>query len=368
MIPVLYDGWELARQPVGPAATHLLAVFDHLPEQVQAFVALPEEPPAWLPGNVTPLIAPTEDHLRQRFAWEQIRLPSLAKKTGASLLHTCTPAAPLFSRLECFISPAGFDLNLSAQPQPGSRAGLFPRLRAAFSQGGLARGANLLWPAGLPRPAGSLGALPSQTLPPVVSPGYHPFVVADSIPQLPEPLPESYILYHGPAGRQELANLFAAWKWASASIGGSTPLLILGIEQGSRASIQQAVEKAGLQDTIKACPPVDPRSLPALYQRCAALVRPAAAVSPWGDPLYSALACGRPIIAAGAPVTDALVGPAAYLVPPGDERALGAALITVVIEQSVAAALSQAAVRQSSAWDSGRFGEQLLRVYLGKIG
>jgi glycosyltransferase involved in cell wall biosynthesis len=76
-----------------------------------------------------------------------------------------------------------------------------------------------------------------------------------------------------------------------------------------------------------------------------------------------ALACGRPLVAYETAHIDAIVGPAGYLVPLGDTRALGAGLVTLVVEERVADGLSQAARQRSADWRNSGFGQDLLAGY-----
>ena len=99
-----------------------------------------------------------------------------------------------------------------------------------------------------------------------------------------------------------------------------------------------------------------------LYEGCTALFHPAP-VSPWGGAVRRALACGKPVVAAEGALASALVGPAAYLAPMDDPRALAAALITVVVEEEVAENLSKAACQRASAWKIESFGERLGVLY-----
>ena len=80
-------------------------------------------------------------------------------------------------------------------------------------------------------------------------------------------------------------------------------------------------------------------------------------------PVRLALAAGKPLVANKDAMTDAIVGPAAYLVSPGDQRALGAALVTVVVEEQVAMDLSRAAVQHSASWSAMEYREQLAEIY-----
>lgn len=362
MIPVLYDGWELARRPDGPASLHLLALLAQMPGEVHPFVALPEEPPPWLPEGVTPIVHATPDTQGKRFSWEQSLLPRLAQKAGAQLLHLFALRAPLLGRLPCLVSPASYEAGSAHEQHYFSQAGLSRRLQSAISLGGLARIAGIFWPADLPSSPASLRSIPLHALPPMVSPAFNPS--PDPIPdsRLPGSLPETYILYHGPIDSPVITRLLRAWKWAARPIGSSTPLVILGKDNEATEFVQRMLKDEGLQDTARVYSPVSPEVLPAIYKKCTALVH-LSAVSPWGDPVRHALASGRPVAAIDSPWMDSIVGPAAYLVPEEDARSLGAALITIAVEEDVAELLSQAALQRTIGWNSAGFTNGLLEIY-----
>ena len=81
----------------------------------------------------------------------------------------------------------------------------------------------------------------------------------------------------------------------------------------------------------------------------------------WTGPL--AMACGKPLVASETALIGAIVGPAAYLALPGDARSLGAALVTVIVEEQVAESLSAAASQRSAKWRVSEFSEQLEKIY-----
>jgi glycosyltransferase involved in cell wall biosynthesis len=181
-------------------------------------------------------------------------------------------------------------------------------------------------------------------------------------------MPESYILYHGPTTQEELYHLFDAWRWASGAIGEYYPLLVIGIPNSKIPGMETWIEKLGFGGTVGLAPPLSAKALAALYRGCSALFHPAH-ISPWSIPLRLGLAYARPIVAQETPWSDAIVGPAAYLVAPGDDgyansRALGAALTTVIVEESLADELSQAARQRTAKWDGAAFADELDRAYL----
>jgi glycosyltransferase involved in cell wall biosynthesis len=175
-------------------------------------------------------------------------------------------------------------------------------------------------------------------------------------------LPESFVLYQGPPGDRWLLRLLEAWRWAAGAVGQDYPLFIPGLDPSSRGRLIDLLEDFDLGETVLAPADFPVEAVPLLYQRCAALFHPAP-LSPWGGPVRHALACGRPVVAAESPLADAIVGPAAYLVPPDDPRTLGAALITVIVEEEVAEKLKGAALDRAAAWRDLEFGARLAAAY-----
>jgi glycosyltransferase involved in cell wall biosynthesis len=175
-------------------------------------------------------------------------------------------------------------------------------------------------------------------------------------------VPETFVLYHGPSGRAALHHLLQAWNWAAGPIGDYYPLLLVGLGDGERSIFHEIADKADLGDTVRALPPLSPPALARLVQTCSAVFHPAPA-SPWSGSVRHALACGKPLVAAETPLTSAMVGAAAYLIPRGDPRALGAAIISVIVEEQLAKQLSDAAARRAAAWDRAAFGIQLVSLY-----
>jgi len=175
-------------------------------------------------------------------------------------------------------------------------------------------------------------------------------------------LPEDFILYHGPGGRWQLELLVQAWIWCSAAIGGYFPLLIIGLGESDSRIVSELIELKDLKDSVQILPQVTPAMLPRIYQQSTAVFHPAPA-SPWCGPIRFALASGKPLVAIGHPLTAAITGPAAYLAGGNDARALGAALVTVVVDEHVAGSLSAAARTRVQSWNEQQFGEQLTAIY-----
>ncbi len=338
---ILYDGWPLVHAPLSPPAVHLLEILAALPEAVQATIALPADPPAWLPAGLAVKIVPTADAL----AWEQRQLPRLAKSLGADLIHLTRPTPSFSAASRTLISPAGYGEQTGP---PGFRT----RLGAALARGGLERARGLLWPADLPDP---VAAPRTFHLTPRVPP------TPPASPALAD-LPGDYYLFHGPPDERTVRRALQAWTWAAGPVGDVYRLIMAGLDNRTRTLAGELIKEYQLGETVIVLPAFSPLDLPPLYQAATAIFHPAEA-SPWGGAVRHALACGKPVVGIETLLTSALAGPAAYLAPAGDTRGLGAALISVVVKESLLAQLETAAGERRKLWGDGDFGGELMEIY-----
>lgn len=371
---ILYDGWALVYAPVSPAALHLLTLLAAHPPEITACLALPGASFHPLPELLRTVQVQVANQPRARLAWEQRILPGLARRLRAAAIHHTGGAPALFGALPALLSPAGYGgLEPFTWPAPPALAGpqrlaMTERLRLALGQGGISRLASLLWPADLPAPR---VGLPIQLLPPVVHPAWLQALDLDRRPASAPGLPETYILYAGPPSPQALAQVLEAWSWAAGSLGEYYPLLLLGLDLRTRQELPALVARYRLeQNSVRALPDLPLPALVELYRAASAVFHPTFD-SPWAGSLRLALAAGRPLVALETPQSDALVGSAAYLVPPRqgqpDSRALGAALITVVVEEVVAERLAQAAWARAQTWRLAEFSQSLAEFYQQRL-
>jgi hypothetical protein len=331
---ILYDGWSLVRAPLSAAATHLRTLLTLAPANAELLLALPAELAEGLPSRIVHIVQAAHE----RSAWEQKLLPELAQRERADLIHTTAAAASLFGSVPTLVSPA--------EVGGAGRS----RLAAAQAQGGLAR-ATLLWPSDLPAPPHS-GRL--ELLPPVAD-------LPAEFGQVPASLPDEFLLCHASGDEQALLQLLESWTWAAASIGDLYPLLITGLDAPQAAWLEAKLPDFHLQDYVRALA-IAPAQLPALIERCTAFIHPEPPAV-WGSPLRIALAYGKAVVALQEPLTEAMLGSAAYLVAPGDLRSFGAATITVVVDEKVRQSLETQARQKAARWSADAFGSALEQVY-----
>lgn len=345
---ILYDGWPLIYHPDGAAAIQLSTLLSLTPEGIEPVLALPVEssPEGFLQG-VELAHAASEDLNH----WQQRMLPELAQAQGAGAIHSALAAASLFGRVPTVISPSGYgDLEPAL-------SGLRARLGQAQGRGGLAT-ATVLYPSDLEAPK-----FPGQLR--AIAPVANPAFTAGAQPAPAElELPDSYLLYHGPSHPGTLMQLLESWTWAAASIGDLYPLVMLGLSEAAKRFVEERIPEFHLENFVHLLPRVHPAHIAAIYQNSSALTHPAP-LSFWGSALRHGLASDLPVVAFADAQIERLVGPAAYLVDKGDLRALGAAMITVVVDDKVRADLISAAHKRHTQWDAAQFKSDLWEIYSG---
>lgn len=356
-VRVLFDGWPLVYQPNHPAALHLLELVSHFPEEFEAFLALPHSLKHPIPvGRALVIIEPAGETTAERLRWEQRSLVQIGHRVGANLIHLVTPTPSLTARVPVVVSPAGYE-TAAGYGQGGWKA----RLREALALGGMSRARAIFWPENLPEP--HLDA-PVHRLPGLVAPDYNPNDPVEPAVLQEAGLPESYLLYHGPQDYHTLQRLLAAWSWAAGSIGDLFPLVLLGFTSASaREEVLVQARQAGLDSTLRVLPEIPPELIPGIYRASTGLFH-LGNVPAWGNPVRFALACGKPVVAEISSQAEALVGAAGYLLGAGETRQMGAALITVVVNEDVTATLRSAALKQASRWGTAQFQEKLRTAYL----
>jgi hypothetical protein len=343
--------------PGSPAALHLQELLSLLSGRLKPVLALPAplDAAAAAPLAATPVVfIPSANTSSARLAWEQVTLPRLAQRCGASVLHMTSASAALFSPVPVVVSPA----------EPVSRGSFFgstrprrtgDRLRAAFARGGLASARAVLWPADLPAPVFSGPRV--MRLPPVA----HPEMWLDS----PTPAAEDsgYVVAFGPFEDTEALNgMLDAWRWAAPAMGEGWSVRAAGLPPDAAPHLESLRLAARLPGALLPAPVSGPHALAALLAGAGAVLH-VGALCPWGDPLLHTLAAGRPMASEETWGVDARVGPAAYLAAAGDGRGLGAAILTLLVEESVAEQISQAARQRAAGWDHSAFSQQLEEIY-----
>lgn len=159
-------------------------------------------------------------------------------------------------------------------------------------------------------------------------------------------LPEAYVLAL-PETADEVSLVLAAWTWVDGSLGDSFTLMLGTFDDVVARRAEDEIRRRDLRESVRTFQATD-GEWPRVFREASALVHPG--VPPNPGPLRWALISGVPIVAIDSPRAASIVGPAAYLVPPGDSRGLGAACLTVLVEESVASELRTRGLQRAATY------------------
>lgn len=337
------NGW-FYDQPHTGSGQYLRELLAQLPAaapDVEPILVIPEHA-ALITNNQLPItncVLPTPNTNLGKVQFEQLAFPKACRDLKADLAHIPYWAPPLSSPIPFVVTIHDIMPILLPEYRDTFRVRLYNALVSAATPGAAhiiadseASKADIMQH--LEMPAGKVAAIHLA-----VGPQYKPspnFLVDATVRQKYN-LPDSYVLYLGGFHpRKNVRNLLAAWTWCDGPLGENYPLVIAGKlpAPGDRFhdDLPGYAKQLGIDGSVRFIGPVDEDDKPALYRGAACFVFPSR-YEGFGLPPLEAMACGAPVVTTAFSSIPEVVGEAAYLVrDPDDTRALGAAIIAVVVE------------------------------------
>ena len=133
------------------------------------------------------------------------------------------------------------------------------------------------------------------------------------------------------------------------------------------AELQRRAEERGCADRVAWLGALQQRQLADFYRSMDVLAVPSLTTPSWveqfGRVATEAMACGTPVVASRSGALPDVVGDAGLLVPPGDETALGNALLTVCTDSALRLRLRDAGLKRASECDWDVVAEDYLAMY-----
>jgi glycosyltransferase involved in cell wall biosynthesis len=170
-------------------------------------------------------------------------------------------------------------------------------------------------------------------------------------------LPEEFVLYLGGyALHKNVTTLLYAYTYVATALGPDYPLVLAGRkpEQVSAAfpDYDDYIGRLGLEENVRWIGFVDEEDKPALYRSANSMVFPSR-YEGFGLPPLEAMACGTPVVTTNSASLPEIVGDAAFTVDPEDARGMAGAIISSVIQEELAAEMSQKGLQQAArfSWD-----------------
>jgi hypothetical protein len=246
-----------------------------------------------------------------RLLFEQRRLPSAATRLDCSALLVSAGSAPIRSKLPV--------IALGGAVPDDTFGGLMDKLRRAFGRAGSVGAALTLL-------HDDLVSMPDDQarIPPFVFPAF----AAQT-----ELIPLDYVLCFG-IRYEDVPIALASWTWVDGSLGDTYPLLFAGCSAQAELRIRAEARELDVSESIEFKTQVSRQDLPSLYANAAALL--SVSFNAWGQPLRWALAAGVPVAGMRTAQAASIVQEAGYLVAAGDTRALGAACLSLLVQEDLA--------------------------------
>ncbi len=335
MVRLLIADTRLKATALSPEDRHrdefLLALREQLHDDVLSLLT-PEEHILEQVGEVEP--EPWQVGGRAALAYVQRRLAHAAQSVDAKAVICLFGGAPLRSPIPVFSYQ-------HCRPHT-PRASVMKRLALAAGQAGVGGSSGRVAMTDLPEP----GTGDLIRLEPWLDSRFSPDAgAADAEILFGLDLEPGYALAYG-ISRTELDLLVAAWSWVAGSMGDAYPLVILGLDPMGSAYVLDKARKLALESTLTLRNTTELATLAAIYRGASLFIH--GEVWGTGQALRWALATGLPIAALENPRSVTIVGDAAYLVPPREGRTWGAAILSILVQDDLAAQLRERALSRAA--------------------
>lgn len=337
---IAFNGWfwEQSNTGSGQYLRGLLSALRRLKPDLKLTLILPGAKPDDLPAAINVVTAGASRSNLAKVWFEQRTFPTLAAKAGADIAHVPYWGAPLSSPIPLVTSI----LDVIPLALPEYAAGFFPRLYTSLVSAA-ARGSSqtlTLSEAAKGDIVKYLELMPEQITPTHLAAGeaYHPRIGAKRDPDVRAKydLPDQFILCgFGFDRRKRLDRAFQAFTYVAKAEGENTPLVIAGREpqwaEPMFPDLRALAKELEIEPYVRWLGYVDEADKPSLLRLASLYVFPSE-YEGFGLPVLEAMACGTPVIASEIPVIQEIVGDGAYLVKPGDVRAMGGAMLALLLQ------------------------------------
>jgi glycosyltransferase involved in cell wall biosynthesis len=316
-------------------------------EGLDEIIALvPGTAAATAPTGLTVHTVPPPASALADLAFEFLGAARLAASLGGDVLYGLEESAPWSSPIPVVAT--------ASIPRP-ARPSLGSRLENAVRRASVGGAARVLLAEDLPQRTDLRRV---QRVPPLVSTGFHPAGPADSSSQ-----GDDYVLAWV-EGRPGLKRILAAWSWVDASLGDSVRLRLLCPTANWAEAARREADGLGIGESVECAGFDEEPDVAGLYRRARVLLHAGDVSTP--QVFRWALASGVALAAESSAAAAAVAGTAAYLVPASDTRALGAAVLTLLVEDSIAGALRERGLERAQAYEARRAVARRLEI-LGSI-
>ena len=373
MMHIAYNGWfwDQPNTGSGQYLRRLLHNLRRLAPDLGMTLVLPPHitTPDDLPPNVQTITTRGSSGNWGKVWFEQHTFPQAVGQVGVDIAHVPYWGPPLSSpaRLVTTI----LDVILLALPaySQGFRARLYTSLVSAAARGSAhtitisnAAKADIVQHLGLPEDSITTTYLAADE-------AYHPRIGVenDAAVRAKYNLPDQFVLGIGGFDiRKQFNQLLLAYTYVGQAEGDNIPLVLAGREPhwGSPMfpDLRQYAETLKITDYIRWIGYVEEADKPSLYRLADVFVFPSM-YEGFGLPVLEAMASGTPVVANNVSSIPEVAADAAYLVPDGDARAMGGAIIALLLQKPFRDTLITQGLARATNFSWRKTAKETLAVY-----
>jgi glycosyltransferase involved in cell wall biosynthesis len=370
---IAFNGW-FWDQPNTGSGQYLRRLLHHLRRvapDLQMTLVLPphNRDPDDLPQDVSVVATTGRSGDLGKVWFEHRTFPQIAGRVRADIAHVPYWGTPLSSPARLVTSV--LDVIPLALPEysRGVKARLYTSLVAAAARGSAhiitlsnAAKTDIVEYLGIPATSITPTYLAADDL-------YHPKLGAerDAAVRAKYNLPDQFVLYLGGFDlRKQVNQLLLAYTYVGQAEGDNIPLVIAGKEPAWGTpmfpDLRQYAHELNITDYVRWMGYVDEADKPSLYRLASVFVFPSI-YEGFGFPVLEAMACGTPVVACDASSITEIAGDGAYLVPPGDARALAGAIIALLLQPSFRESMINQGLARATAFSWRKTAKETLAVY-----
>jgi glycosyltransferase involved in cell wall biosynthesis len=370
---IAFNGWfwDQPHTGSGQYLRHLLHHLRRIAPDLQLTLVLPPHipNPDNLPANVTAVATSGSSGNWGKVWFEQRTFPAVVAQVKADIAHVPYWAAPLSSpaRLVTTI----LDVIPLALPEyaQGFKQRLYTSLVTASARGSshtvtISQAAkdDIVKHLQLPPDSITVTHLAADE-------AYHPRLGAELDAEVKRKyqLPDDFVLYLGGFDvRKRVNQLLLAYTYVTQAQGDEFPLVLAGREPQWGTPVfpdmRAYAQQLQITDYLRWIGYVDEADKPSLYRLARVFVYPTR-YEGFGLPLLEAMASGTPVVANEVSCLPEIAGDGAYLVRDGEARAMGGAILALLLQEPFRDSVINQGLARATAFSWRKTAKETLAVY-----
>jgi glycosyltransferase involved in cell wall biosynthesis len=370
---IAYNGWfwDQPNTGSGQYIRRLLHNLRRVAPDLQMTLVLPphNRAPDDLPDDVSIVTTKGSSGQWGKVWFEQRTYPQMVGRVGADIAHVPYWGPPLTSPARLVTSV--LDVIPLALPDyaRGVKARLYTSLVASAARGSahtitLSQDSknDIVQYLGIPAESITPTYLAADEV-------YHPRMGAERDAAVREKynLPDQFVLGIGGFDmRKQFNQLLLAYTYVGQAEGDNIPLVLAGREPawgtGVFPDLPKYAEELKITDYVRWLGYIDEADKSSLYRLASVFVFPSI-YEGFGLPILEAMASGTPVVANEVSSIPEVAGDAAYLVEPGNARAMAGAIIALLLQQPLRDSLVNQGLARATQFSWRKTAKETLAVY-----